>query len=253
MAAEELTVAQKLQALFELQKIDSKINEIQVLQGELPIELKDLSDEMEGLTTRMKNHTDAIKGFEADISRFKANAKDCDMLVGKYTKQQENVKNDREFQALAKEIEDQKLEIQICDKKQKEIKLKIAERNVQLEATKVRMELKVAEHANKKVELERIIKETEAEQKEIEARSEVARETIEERLLVSYDKIRAAYRNSLAVVKVSRNACGGCFSKIPTQTQTAIAQRTKIIVCENCGRILVDDNIDVEIEAIIEA
>ena len=241
---EELTVAQKLQALFHLQSIDSKIDEIRVVKGELPMELKDLEDEIEGLQTRITNSDSTIKSLENDITKLKNTAKDCETMISKYEKQQENVKNNREFEALTKEIEMQRLEIQLCEKRQKDARTKISDNEGKREITQNRLNVKQKEHAAKEVELAKIIAETVAEELEITADIDKARLPVEERLLMSYDKIRKAYRNGMAVVKVERNSCGGCFSKVPAQLQVEIAQRRKIIVCENCGRVLVDENID---------
>ncbi len=241
---EEMSVADKLRALYDLQSIDSKIDEIRVIKGELPIEVKDLEDEIEGLTTRLKNIEDGIKSLELEIVKHRNNVKDCETLIGKYEKQQDTVKNNREFEALAKEIELQGLEIQLSEKKQRDAKKRIEEREISLDTTRKKLDIRQKECANKRVELERIIRETEAEEAEIAERSVIAQEKIEERLLKAYQKTRANYRNGLAVVKVSRNSCGGCFSKVPAQLQVEIATRKKITVCENCGRILVDENID---------
>ena len=240
----ELTVAEKLQALYQLQCVDSKIDEVRVIKGELPIELKDIEDELEGLVTRLQNSEASIKGYDTEISKLRNTAKDCETIIAKYEKQQENVKNSREFEALTKEIEMQRLEIQLCDKRQKDAKVKIVEIESKLDITRKRIDLKKKERDSKKVELDKIIKETEAEEREITARVNVERAKIEERLLFAYDKIRHNYRNGKAVVKVDRNACGGCFSKVPAQLQREILQRLKIIVCENCGRVLVDEYID---------
>ncbi len=245
--AQELTISQKLQALYALQCVDSKIDQIKVIKGELPIQLKDLEDELEGLNTRIQNHEATIKGFEGDVIKLKNTVKDCETLIAKYEKQQENVKNNREFEALSKEIEMQKLEIQLCEKRQKDAALKITDRKQQLEVTRKKADLKAKERDSKKVELEKIIKETEAEEREISTNLTVLRAPIEERLLVAYDKIRKAYRNGMGVVKVERNSCGGCFSKVPAQLQLELAQRKKIIVCEGCGRILVDEGIESEV------
>ncbi len=243
----ELSISQKLQALYALQVVDSKIDQIRVIKGELPIQLKDLEDELEGLNTRLVNHETAIKGFEGDVIKLKNTVKDCETLIVKYEKQQENVKNNREFEALTKEIEMQKLEIQLCEKRQKDAAAKITERKQQLEVTRKKAELKAKERDSKKVELDKIIKETEAEEREISTSLDSLRSPIEPRLLVAYDKIRKAYRNGLGVVKVERNSCGGCFSKVPAQLQLEIATRKKIIVCEGCGRVLVDEGIESEV------
>ena len=244
---QELTISQKLQALYALQSVDSKIDQIRVIKGELPIQLKDLEDELEGLNTRIQNHDSTMKGYEGDVIKLKNTIKDCETLIAKYEKQQENVKNAREFDALAKEVEMQKLEIQLCEKRLKDAAAKITDRKQQLETTRKKAELKEKERDSKRVELDKIIKETEAEELEISATLEILRQPIEERLLLAYDKIRKAYRNGMAVVKVERNSCGGCFSKVPAQLQLEIATRKKIIVCEGCGRVLVDEGIEADV------
>ena len=249
----EMSIADKLTALYDLQKIDSKIDAIRVIKGELPIEVKDLEDEIEGLQTRIRKGEEDMKTLEQEIARQKMLSKDAENHILKYEKHQEQVKNAREFEALAKEIEMQKLDIELSNKKQREARTRIADREANLEGTRIRLVERQKECAAKRVELDRIIKETEAEEAEITVKSEAQRELIEERLLKAYDKIRLSFRNGLAVVKIDRNACGGCYSHVPAQTQLEIALRKKIIVCENCGRILVDELlVDPEVEAAAE-
>ncbi len=243
-AVKELTVEQKLRALFELQKIDSKIDEIKVLKGELPMEVADLEDELTGLQTRISNIEEEIKALEASIAEYKNARKDSESLIAKYNKQQDNVKNNREFDALTKEIELQNLEIQLSDKKIKDTQEEIVNKEAYLEESKAAIDVKVKDLETKKVELEKIIEETDKEEKDLQQKFEKASSSIEERLITAYTKIKHAYINGLAVVKVERDACGGCFNKVPPQRQAEIKQRKKIIVCEHCGRILVDTDID---------
>lgn len=248
MAVKELTVEEKLKALYRLQVIDSKIDEIQTLRGELPMEVSDLEDELEGLNTRINKIGDDLKALDENINARKNAIKDSEALIQKYTEQQNNVKNNREFEALSKEIELQKLEIQLSEKKIKETHAAIeAKKELQEESAK-RIEGKKEDLEAKKKELEHIIKETSKEEKALSKMSEEAEASIEERLITAYHRVRSNYKNGLGVVTIERDACGGCFNKIPPQRQSEIAQRKKIIVCEHCGRILVDTAMQEEVE-----
>jgi len=239
--AKEKTVEEKLQSLFDLQTIDSKIDAIQILRGELPMEVADLEDEIEGLHTRLAKLEDTLKGYEDEIAKHRSNVKEAENLIERYDKQLKDVKNNREFEALNKELDMQRLEIQLSEKKQRGAGKFVEEKSVQVEATKERIKNKEKELVDKKVELEKITKSTEKDEEKLNKKSERARKGIEERLMRAYDKVRAAYRNGLAVVTVERDSCGGCFNKIPPQIQLEIGQRKKIIVCEHCGRVLVDN------------
>ncbi len=246
MAVKELTVEEKLKALYELQKIDSKIDEIQVLKGELPMEVQDLEDELIGLQTRIDKIKSSIDEYNAEIAKYRNIQKEAEILILKYEKQQDNVKNNREYEALMKEIELQRLEIQLASKKTRGSEALIAEKETVYQEAKERLEVKSKALEDKKVELEKIIKDTDKEEKDLIKRTEKARKKIEDRLLKPYDKTRKNYRNGLAVVMVERLSCGGCFNKVPPQLQIEVGQRKKIIVCEHCGRILVDPEIDVK-------
>ncbi len=239
--AKEKTVAEKLQALYKLQEIDSKRDDIQILKGELPMEVKDLEDEIEGLRTRLGKLESSVKEYETEIARYRNTGKEAEELILRYQKQLDDVKNNREYEALTKEIDLQKLEIQLADKKQKGSGVLLEDKVKLVNLTKEKIDKKDAELVDKKVELENIIKKTEKDEETLNKKSERAKKHIEDRLLRAYTKVRGAYRNGLAVVTVERNACGGCFNKIPPQIQLEIGQRKKIIVCEHCGRILVDD------------
>lgn len=241
--AQDKTVEEKLQAMFDLQVIDSKIDEIQVLRGELPMEVKDLEDEIEGLRTRLNKLETSVKKYEDEIARYRSSGKEAETLILRYQKQLDDVKNNREYEALNKEIDLQRLEIQLAEKKQKGSQKMIDDKSVQLNSTKERIDGKEKELEDKKVELEKITKSTEKEEEKLTKKSVRGRKGIEERLLRAYDKVRGAYRNGLAVATVERDSCGGCFNKIPPQTQLEIGQRKKIIVCEHCGRVLVDNEI----------
>lgn len=242
--AKDFSIEEKLAAVLSLQKIDSKIDELQTLKGELPMEVSDLEDDVEGLQTRISNVEQEIKTINEYITSRKDAKKDAEALIAKYEKQQDNVKNSREFEALTKEIEMQHLEMRLCDKNVKDALVELQEReNIKLQNVNL-IEAKREMLEQKKTELDKIIKETEAEEKVLEARSEEAKEKVDIRLFEGYERIRKSYKNGLAVVPVLRDSCGGCFNVIPPQRQTEIMQRKKIIVCEHCGRILVDADLN---------
>ena len=243
-AVKEFSIEEKLSALVLLQKVDCKLDEIQILKGELPMEVKDLEDEIEGLHARQTRVEEEINGIQEFIAQKKEGIKEADALVKKYEKQSENVKNNREFEAINKEIEMQTLEIKLCEKHIKDATEEISEKARQLEIAKKAVANKEGHLSGKKGELEKIIAETEKEEKHYNKEGEKARSHADERLLTSYDRIRKNYRNGLAVVAVERDSCGGCFHAIPPQKQSEIKLRKKIMVCENCGRILVDADLN---------
>jgi len=236
----DYSVEEKLSSLVTLQKIESKIDEVQVLKGELPMEVSDLEDEITGLQARQTRVEEEINGIQEFINQKKELIKESEALIKKYEKQSENVKNNREFEAINKEIEMQQLEMKLAEKHIRDANEEIAEKLVVLEKAKKNLGAKEAIMVTKKTELEKIIASTEKEEKHFNKLSADARQKVEDRLLSSYDRIRKNYRNGLSVVPVERDACGGCFNAIPPQRQSEIRQRKKIIVCENCGRILVD-------------
>jgi len=240
------TAEDKLRALYRLQKNDSKIDEIRTLRGELPIEVQDLEDELEGLNTRIKNSENEIADLQTIVSNHQNNIVTAEAHIVKYTKQQDNVKNNREFEALNKEIEMQKLEIELSRKRIKDTLRDIETKSYQLQQTQNRHAAKMRDLEVKKKELEQIIEETGKEEVELIKQSNMAKLGIEERLISAYNRIRSSYRNGLAVVAVERDSCGGCFGKIPPQRQVEIRQHKKIILCEHCGRILVDEVIENE-------
>ncbi len=242
-AVKDLSVAEKLKQLFELQMVDSELDQISILKGELPMEVADLEDEIAGMDTRLQRTKNQIKEAEVEVARHAANMADSEGHIERYTKQLDNVKNNREYEALQKEIENQKLEIQLSEKRVREHKAIVAQKQEVQSATEVRLAQKNKDVENKKVELAQIIEKTEKEEEKLSKRTEKARKKIEERLLAAYDKTRKSYRNGLAVVKVERDACGGCFNKVPAQIQIEIALRKKILACEHCGRVLVDNDI----------
>lgn len=236
----DYSVEEKLTSVVALQKIESKIDGIHILKGELPIEVSDLEDEIQGLHARQTRIEEEINGIQEFINQKKTAIKDAEGLIKKYEKQSENVKNSREFEAINKEIEMQQLEMKLAEKHIKDANEEIAEKVVLLEKAKKNIGNKEGVLTTKKGELEKIIASTEKEEKHFAKQAKDASDKVEERLLHSFQRIRKNYRNGLAVVPVERDACGGCFNAIPPQRQSEIRQRKKIIVCENCGRILVD-------------
>ncbi len=247
-AVKDFSVEEKLVSLIKVQKINSLLDKLEVLKGELPMEVKDLEDEIEGLHARQTRIEEEINGIQAFIEEKKQGIKEADELIKKYEKQSENVKNSREFEAINKEIEMQTLEVKLCEKHIKDAMEEIADKARQLESAKKAVATKESNLSNKKMELEKIISETDKEEKEYSKDAEEARGKVDERLLTSYDRIRKNYRNGLAVVPIERDACGGCFHAIPPQKQSEIKMRKKIMVCENCGRILVDIDLHDTIE-----
>lgn len=238
----EVPVEEKLKALYELQQIDSEIDRIRTVRGELPLEVRDLEDEIAGLETRIKNLTDEVNALEDAVVEKKNAIKDSQGLIKKYEGQQGKVRNNREYDSLNKEIEFQNLEMQLSEKRIKEFKAAIAAKTELLEQSQKLYDERKSDLDHKKSELEEIVKETEKDEQALLKRSQEAEATIEERLVSAYKRIRKNAKNGLAVVTVERDACGGCFNKIPPQTQLDIRNHKKIIVCEHCGRILVDAN-----------
>lgn len=239
-SVKDFSVEEKLVNLYRLQRVDSSIDQIEILRGELPMEVKDLEDEVQGLVNRQTRIEEEINGITEFIEDKKAAIKESEALLAKYEQQSDNVKNNREFEAINKEIEMQGLEIKLAEKHIRDANEELAEKVKALENAKKNIATKEGVLTHKKSELEKIIADTEIEEKELRAKSEDARTHIDERLLYSYDRIRNSYRNGLAVVAVERDACGGCFNSIPPQRQSEIRLHKKIIVCENCGRILVE-------------
>ncbi|MBS1759204.1 MAG: hypothetical protein JST23_03690 [Bacteroidetes bacterium] len=244
----EFSVQEKLTSLVTLQKIESKLDEIQILKGELPMEVADLEDEIQGLHARQTRIEEEINGINEFIEQRKIAIKEAEALIKKYEKQSSDVKNNREFEAINKEIEMQQLEMKLAEKHIKDANEEIAEKVVLLDKAKKNIAAKEGVLATKKSELEKIIVTNEKEEKHYNHLAEDARKHVEPRLLASYQKIRSNYRNGLAVVQVERDACGGCFNAIPPQKQSEIKQHKKIMICENCGRILVDEELHNGIE-----
>ncbi|MDR1348387.1 MAG: C4-type zinc ribbon domain-containing protein [Prevotellaceae bacterium] len=236
----DLSSVNKLRLLYELQIIDSSVDNIKIIRGELPLEVQDLEDEIVGFDTRIKNLVHEIKETENTISQRKNGVETAKGLIKKYEEQQKNVRNNREFDSLSKELEFQGLEIELNEKIIKELGIKVKEKKREIETTKALLADKKIALEDKKHELSEITSETANDEKELDNRAGEIRSLIEPRLLTAYNKIRHNARNGLAVVTVKRDACGGCFNKIPPQRQLDIKLSKKVIVCEYCGRILVD-------------
>lgn len=243
MATTETTVEEKLTQLFAIQLIDSEIDQISNLKGALPMEVSDLEDDITGLNTRIAKLTESVDELETSISAHNANIKDSENLIVKYQKQLDEVKNNREFEALTKEIEMQNLENQLSQKKIRELDVQVeAKKEVRDEAVS-RLNTKNEDLKVKKVELEKIIAKTEKEEAKLEKQNDKLKKTVDERLMKAYNRIRSRYQNKLAVVSIEREACGGCFNKIPPQSRIEISARKNIIACEHCGRVLVDEEL----------
>lgn len=243
LAEVEVSIEEKLKALFDLQSIDSEVDKITILRGELPLEVQDLEDEIAGLTTRLTNLGEELTNIENEILLKKNQIVESQGLIKKYEAQQMNVRNNREYDSLSKEIEFQTLEIQLCEKRIREYSEKLEDRKKIIEDSKVVLSEKEKDLLQKQSELEQIVAETKKEEQQLFDKSTEFEKIIEPRLLTAYKRIRGNARNGLAVVTVERDACGGCFNKIPPQRQVDIRSRKKIIVCEYCGRILVDQEL----------
>lgn len=240
----DISVEEKLTALFQLQSIDSEIDRIKTVRGELPLEVNDLEDIVTGLETRIKKYNDEIAELEQGITDKKNTMKDANALIKKYETQQNKVRNNREYDSLTKEIEFQTLEIQLSEKRIKEYKAQIVSKKEMIEQSEEELKDRNKILKTKRAELEDIIAETQKEEDALIKRSKTAETIIEDRLVNAYKRIRSNAKNGLAVVTVQRDACGGCFNKIPPQRQLDIRMHKKIIVCEHCGRILVDPSVD---------
>ncbi|MBR2776030.1 MAG: HalX domain-containing protein [Prevotella sp.] len=236
----DLSVEEKLKTLFQLQTALSSIDEKRALRGELPLEVQDLEDEIEGLTTRMEKIKNEIDEFQRAITQKKGEIADAEASVARYKAQLDEVKNNREYDTLSKEIEFQTLEIELCNKKIREANTRIQEKNEELAQNKEIIAEKEKDLEVKREELEEIVTETRAEEEKLKEKVKDLESKIENRLLTSFKRIRKNARNGLGIVYVQRDACGGCFNKIPPQRQLDIKMHKKIIVCEYCGRIMID-------------
>lgn len=242
----EQTVEQKLKSLYQLQTIHSTIDKIRTVRGELPMEVADLEDEIAGLQTRINKSKDEINELEDNIVSKKGAIKEAQALIKKYDTQLANVKNNREYEALSKEVEIQGLEIQVAEKRIKEYQWEINQKTQLLESAVVNIDSRKADLDAKKQELGSIVAETQKEEDDLLKKAATAEKQIEDRLLGAYSRLRGNVKNGLAVVIIDRDSCAGCYSKIPPQRQSDIRQRKKITVCEHCGRILVDEGFAAE-------
>ncbi|GAB3763953.1 zinc ribbon domain-containing protein [Spirosoma pomorum] len=236
----ELTIAQKLDALLKLQSLDSQLDELIKIRGSLPEEVRDLEDDIAGFETRIGKFQSEIKTLEEEVERNRVAKKDAEKLITKYKDQQMNVRNNREFDAISKEIELQSLEIELAEKRTNESQFRVRGKEEEIKTTQAALNERKEDLKAKKQELDQITSESQEEEKEIIKQRDEQSTTIESRLLNSYNKIRGNALNGLAVVMVKRGACGGCFNVVPPQRQADIKDKKKIIVCEHCGRIFAD-------------
>ena len=236
----EMSVEQKLKALYQLQTMLSEIDKIKTLRGELPLEVQDLEDEVAGLSTRIEKIQNEIADLKSNVATKRIEIETAKVSVEKYKSQQENVRNNREYDVLSKEIEFQSLEIELCEKRIREALAAEKAKNEEIARSTEALEERQKDLEAKKAELDEIVSETKQEEEKLREKAKVLETTIEPRLLQAFKRIRKNSRNGLGVVYVQRDACGGCFNKIPPQKQLDIRSRKKIIVCEYCGRIMVD-------------
>lgn len=239
----EITVNERLIALYKLQVIDSKIDDLRRLRGDTPLKVKDLEDEVVGLKTRQEKLESEITLLKEQVSDKKSLIKEAKEKLKKYTVQQDSVRNNREFEAISKQIEYENLEIQLSEKRIKEYTTEIKSKEVNLAESVAQIEDRVGDLTQAKEELDAIIVETEKDENELRDIRTKIEEKIEKRLLTAYIRIRKGVRNGLAVVSIQREACGGCFNRIPPQREIDVESHKKIIVCEFCGRILIDNDV----------
>ena len=243
---DSVAIEEKLHTLYRIQQTDTTIDRIHLLRGELPLEVQDIEDEVEGLKTRIANAKDEIAAAESAIATHRAQITECEEALAKYNAQRDNVKNNREYESISKEIEYMDLQKQFCEKKIRESNLLIEEKKALVAETEEHLKLREEDLDNKRKELETIVKETAKDEAQLMKEREELVAKIDERMFIAYNKVRENTKNKLAVVTVKRDACGGCFAKIPPQRQLDIASSKKIIVCEYCGRILVNSDFEKE-------
>lgn len=236
----EISIEKKLIALYSLQQVDSQIDKIKIIRGELPLEVEDLEDEIIGLQTRIDNYIQEIQTLNVSIKEKENQIVDSQSQIKRYEEQQNNVRNNREYDSLTKEVEYQNLEIALAEKRAREFAHLLSLKNEEIEEAQKILDERKNDLEVKKAELSDIVSETEKEEQSLQKKSKEFQRMIEDRLIIAYSRIRENARNGLAVVSVERDACGGCFSSIPPQRQLDIRMHKKIIVCEYCGRILVD-------------
>ena len=246
----EFSVEEKLKALYQLQTMLSEIDKIKTLRGELPLEVQDLEDEVAGLSTRIEKIQKEIEDLKASVAGKRIDIETAKASIEKYKNQQENVRNNREYDVLSKEIEFQSLEVELCEKRIREALAAEKAKNEEIERSTAALEERTKDLEAKKAELEEIVSETKQEEEKLREKAKVVETTNEPRLLQAFKRIRKNSRNGLGVVYVQRDACGGCFNKIPPQKQLDIRSRKKVIVCEYCGRIMVDPELAT---AVVEA
>ncbi len=244
------SIENKLIALYTKQKIDKQIDDIQIIRGELPLEVRDIEDEIEGLDTRLSRFKEDVENINLQIQQRAEQIVSSKALIEKYQEQQMNVRNNREYDSITKELNYQNLEIQLAEKRIDEDKDKLKAKKADVKLVRDKLKERKKDLTAKKKELKEIVSETEKEEVDLKKASEAIE--IEERLALAYERIRSGAKNGLAVVKVERDACGGCFSKIPPQRQLDIRMHKKIIVCEYCGRILIDDDISDTVNEILK-
>lgn len=237
---QEMSVEEKLRALYQLQTMLSEIDKIKTLRGELPLEVQDLEDEVAGLTTRIEKINREIEDLKGEVTKKKNEIAENQASVNKYKEQLDNVRNNREYDVLSKEIEFQTLEIELCEKRIKEYNAAAASKAEEIKKSETMLEERKKDLEVKKSELDEIVTETKQEEEKLREKAKGVEATIEPRLLQAFKRIRKNSRNGLGIVTVERDACGGCFNKIPPQRQLDIRMRKKIIVCEYCGRIMID-------------
>ncbi len=251
-----LPVEEKLKNLYELQQINTKLDNIKKLQGELPLEVSALELEINALSSRIDKLEEEQRELQMSIAQYESQIKESEALIERYNRQQKDVSNNREYEALSREVELQNLDIQLANKRIRETQQKLSNKELTLEASKHKRGEKEGDMQLKREELEKITAKTEKDEQKFLRKEKRARKKIDENLLAIYDSLRAAYKNGLAVVTVERDACGGCYNQIPAQIQLELGQRKRIIFCEHCGRILVPSNIEIslaELEAQEEA
>ena len=236
----DMSVEQKLKNLYQLQTMLSEIDRIKILRGELPLEVQDLEDEIEGLSHRAGNYAEEVENLNSMVETRFGKIKEAEAAIERYKSQLDSVRNNREYDMLSKEIEFQSLEVELQNKKIGEARKSIEERNAEIEKLKTQLEERRADLDIKKSELDEIVTETKAEEEKLREKAKGVEQTIDPRLLAAFKRIRKSSRNGLGIVYVERDACGGCFNKIPPQRQLDIRMRKKIIVCEYCGRIMID-------------
>lgn len=239
----ELSVEEKLKTLYQLQTSLSEIDEKRALRGELPLEVQDLEDEIAGLTLRIDKIQQEIREFQTAVTQKRVEMDQAQKSIERYQKQLDEVKNNREYDTLTKEIEYQSLEIELCEKKIKEALIKIEEKTHALEEGRENIKERQEDLKHKRSELNEIVQETREEEEKLRERIAELETKIEPRLLSSFKRIRKNARNGLGIVYVQRDACGGCFNKIPPQRQLDIKMHKKVIVCEYCGRIMIDPDL----------